>query len=71
MGAGDVIKPAAPNLVMLGPAFAYFASWYVLGLIGFWVFGYEPRGRSFEEIDGALGQRTAVSAQPVARPAGN
>jgi hypothetical protein len=21
MGAGDIIKPAAPNLVMLGPAF--------------------------------------------------
>src|SRR6516165_6276444 len=44
MGAGDIIKPAAPNLAMLGPAFAYFASWYVLGLIGFWVFGYEPSG---------------------------
>jgi hypothetical protein len=26
MGAGDIIKPAAPNLVMLGPAFIYFAS---------------------------------------------
>jgi hypothetical protein len=26
----------------------------VLGLIGFWVFGYEPKGRSFEEIDRAL-----------------
>src|SRR5215813_5645310 len=24
MGAGDLIKPAAPNLVMLGPAFLYF-----------------------------------------------
>src|SRR5262249_29377274 len=31
MGAGDFIKPAAPNLVMLGPAFLYFASWYGLG----------------------------------------
>jgi len=39
---------------MLGPAFAYFASWYVLGLIGFWVFGYEPSGRTFDEIDSAL-----------------
>src|SRR3989454_3678256 len=51
MGAGDIIKPAAPNLVMLGPAFAYFASWYILGLIGFWVFGFETKGRTFEEID--------------------
>ncbi len=53
MGAGDLIKPAAPNLVMLGPAFAYFASWYILGLIGFWVFGFEPKGRTFDEIDAA------------------
>jgi putative MFS transporter len=51
MGAGDVIKPAAPNLAMLGPAFAYFAAWYVLGLVGFWVFGFEPKGRTFDEID--------------------
>ena len=54
MGAGDLIKPAAPNLVMLGPALIYFASWYVLGLIGFWAFGYEPKGRTFEEIDDTL-----------------
>src|SRR2546426_3510370 len=66
MGAGDVIKPAAPNLVMLGPAFAYFASWYVLGLIGFWVFGYEPKGRTFEEIDSALDRPAVASARPVA-----
>jgi len=54
MGAGDVIKPAAPNLAMLGPAFIYFAAWYALGLIGFWVFGYEPKGRTFDEIDETL-----------------
>ena len=23
----------------------------ILGLIGFWVFGFEPRGRTFDEID--------------------
>jgi MFS transporter, putative metabolite:H+ symporter len=51
MGAGDVIRPAAPNLVMLGPALSYFAAWYVLGVIGFWAFGFEPKGRTFEEID--------------------
>src|ERR1700726_27116 len=65
MGAGDVIKPAAPNLAMLGPAFAYFASWYVLGLIGFWVFGYEPRGRSFDEIDRTLAASAAPSGARV------
>jgi putative MFS transporter len=51
MGAGDVIKPAAPNLAMLGPALSYFAAWYILGVIGFWAFGFEPKGRTFEEID--------------------
>jgi MFS transporter, putative metabolite:H+ symporter len=71
MGAGDVIKPAAPNLVMLGPAFVYFASWYVLGLIGFWVFGYEPRGRTFEEIDNALERPVTGAARPAAQIAGN
>ena len=50
-GFGDVIRPASPNLVMLGPALNYFAAWYVLGLIGFWVFGFEPMGRTLEEID--------------------
>jgi len=71
MGAGDVIKPAAPNLVMLGPAFVYFASWYVLGLIGFWVFGYEPRGRTFDEIDNALDQPAAALAGQVTSSAGD
>jgi putative MFS transporter len=51
MGAGDVIKPAAPNLAMLGPALTYFAAWYLLGVIGFWVFGFEPKGHTFDEID--------------------
>jgi putative MFS transporter len=64
MGAGDIIKPAAPNLAMLGPAFVYFASWYILGLIGFWVFGFEPKGRTFDEIDAAH-DAPARAAAPV------
>jgi putative MFS transporter len=51
LGAGDVIKPAAPNLAMRGPALSYFAAWYILGVIGFLAFGFEPKGRAFEEID--------------------
>ena len=70
MGAGDIIKPAAPNLVMLGPAFVYFASWYILGIIGFWVFGPETKGRTFEEMDSAL-DRPAAAARPAAQTAGN
>jgi hypothetical protein len=44
---------------------SYFASWYVLGLIGFWVFGYEPKGRSFDEIDSTLAVPTAPSGARV------
>jgi MFS transporter, putative metabolite:H+ symporter len=53
LGAGDLIKPAA-NLASLGPAFLYFASWYVLGALTFWFIGFETRGRSLEEIDAVL-----------------
>ena len=71
MGAGDIIKPAAPNLVMLGPALIYFASWYLLGVIGFWVFGPETKGRTFEEMDSALdapGPRRQASRRRACRP---
>ncbi len=70
MGAGDIIKPAAPNLVMLGPAFLYFASWLVLGIIGFWVFGPETKGRTFEEMNSELDaptRRAGASAQAPAQ----
>ena len=73
MGAGDIIKPAAPNLKMLAPAFIYFASWYLLGVVGFWVFGHETKGRTFDEMDEALdGSRVAVPVAAVrAGAAGN
>ena len=70
MGAGDIIKPAAPNLKMLGPAFIYFACWYILGIIGFWVFGPETKGRTFDEMDEAHeATRAASSASRVRAPA--
>ena len=56
LGASDLIRPAA-NLASLGPAFVYFASWYVVGIIAFWFIGFETKGRSLEEIDGALSAR--------------
>jgi len=57
LGASDLIRPAA-NLSSLGLAFTYFASWYVVGIIAFWFIGFETKGRSLEEIDGALTART-------------
>jgi putative MFS transporter len=68
MGAGDIIKPAAPNLQMLGPAFVYFACWYLVGIVGFWVFGPETKGRTFEEMDQTLdGAPAAATAGRGAR----
>jgi putative MFS transporter len=69
MGAGDIIKPAAPNLVMLGPAFIYFASWYILGIVGFWVFGPETKGRTFEEMNEALHAAPAPTGTGERAPA--
>jgi putative MFS transporter len=69
MGAGDIIKPAAPNLVMLGPAFVYFASWYILGVVGFWAFGPETKGRTFEEMDSTLDAPASRPASSARAPA--
>src|SRR5438034_92704 len=41
---------------------ARYASWYVLGLIGFWVVGFEPKGRTFDEIDAQHDAPRAVAA---------
>jgi putative MFS transporter len=65
LGANDLIKPAA-NLDSLGPAFTYFACWYILGALAFWLIGVETKGRSFEEIDGTM---SASAAAAAARPA--
>jgi putative MFS transporter len=68
MGAGDIIRPASPNLAMLGPALSYFAMWYVFGVIGFWAFGFEPKGRTFEEIDNQHGAPAPVAVRAGRAP---
>jgi hypothetical protein len=35
-------------------AFAYFASWYVLGALAFWLIAMETRGRTIDQIDAEL-----------------
>jgi len=42
----------------------------VVGLIGFWVFGPEPKGLTFDEIDREL-DRSSGGAPAVAQTAGN
>jgi MFS transporter, putative metabolite:H+ symporter len=71
LGAGDPIKPA-PNLASLGPAFTYFACWYILGALAFWLIGFETKGLSFEEMDSTILAKPAPArARPVVRPAGD
>jgi MFS transporter, putative metabolite:H+ symporter len=70
IGAGDLIKPAA-NLDALGLAFSYFAFWYVLGALAFWLIGIETKGRSFEEMDSTLGQPAAGSVRPAVGSVGD
>ena len=45
----------------------YFAAWYVLALVAVLLFGFETRGRTIDEIDGALTTKRPVAA-PVRAP---
>jgi MFS transporter, putative metabolite:H+ symporter len=79
IGAGDLIKPAA-NLESLGLAFSYFAFWYVLGALAFWLIGVETKGRTFEEMETTLakpapaltsaGRVASAVLRPVLAPRG-
>ena len=42
----------------------------LLGVIGFWAFGPETKGRTFEEMDSALDRRAAAT-RPMAQTAGS
>ena len=61
-GSSDYINPKA-TVDALAPAFLYFASWWVLGAAAFRFIGFETKGRSFEEMDAALGARAAAPAR--------
>jgi len=59
-GTTNYIAPKA-TLAALVPAFAYFASWYILAVVAFLFIGIETKGRTIEELDMALAGRTAAS----------
>ncbi len=65
-GSSNFVKPEA-TLGALVPGFNYFAVWYILGAVAFWLIGMETRGRTLDEIDSAL---TRPSGEP-ARAAAN
>jgi MFS transporter, putative metabolite:H+ symporter len=60
VGSSDYISPKA-TLPVLGPAFLYFASWWIIGAITFWLVGFETKGRSFEGIDTKVGPTTVAA----------
>jgi putative MFS transporter len=69
-GSSDLITPKA-TIDALAPAFVYFAFWWIVGALTFWLIGFETKGRSIEEIDRALDEPLPASARPVQQPAGN
>jgi putative MFS transporter len=60
-GSSNYVKPAA-TLDALVPGFLYFASWYVLGALAFWLIGMETSGRTIEEIDAEMSAPAAPAA---------
>ena len=65
-GSSDFISPKA-TVDAIGPAFIYFAIWWVIGALAFWLIGMETKGRSIEQIDQefADGERQPATVQVV------
>jgi len=62
-GSDNFVAPKA-TLDALVPGFNYFAFWYVLGAVAFWLIGMETRGRTIAEIDAQMdGVATAKAAE--------
>jgi putative MFS transporter len=84
-GIGKVIGPLGLALIIgssnmldvkvtldaITPSFLYLAGWFALSGVVYVAFGFETKGRSFEEIDAALeDQRTARRARAAKALAG-
>jgi len=61
-GSDNFVSPKA-TLDALIPGFNYFAFWYVLGALAFWLIAIETRGRTIDDIDAEMrGQKPALAA---------
>jgi|HubBroStandDraft_3_1064219.scaffolds.fasta_scaffold5562629_1 hypothetical protein len=49
----------------------YFAAWWIIGALTFWLLGFETQGRSIKEIDSALHRSLPASPRPVQQTARN
>ena len=65
IGSSNYVNPKA-TLDAIFPALLYLAFWYAQAAVAFWVFGFETKGRSIEEIDLALGARPSPAKIRVA-----
>ena len=63
-GSDNFVSPKA-TLDALIPGFNYFASWYVLGALAFWLIAIETRGRTIDDIDAELSGPAAAPAKPA------
>jgi putative MFS transporter len=60
-GSGNFVTPKA-TLAALVPAMNYFSFWFFVGAAAIWFIGFETKGRTIEEIDGALAGEAAETA---------
>ena len=60
-GSTDLVSPKA-TLDALIPGFNYFAIWYILGALAFWLIGMETRGRTIDEIEAELDAPRAAAS---------
>ena len=67
-GQSNLVSPKA-TLDALIPGFAYFAFWYVLGALAFWLIAMETRGRTIDEIDAQMSAPPSASAATGRAPA--
>ncbi len=66
-GSSNYVKPEATAAALI-PGFNYFASWYILGAIAFWLIAVETAGRTIDDIDAELtgtGQQPATAKAPA------
>lgn len=60
-GSSNFVKPEA-TIDALIPGFNYFASWYILGALAFWLIAVETRGRTIDEIDEQMDAAASAKA---------
>ncbi len=61
-GQSNLVAPKA-TLDALIPGFNYFAFWYVLGAVAFWLIAMETKGRTIDDISAELDAKAPVAAK--------